>query len=107
MAQGQAIGDAFFTSGASGAVAGTLGPTQCANVPCRYLRIKALAGNSGNFYVGFSSSMTKPAANQSDQTSGLQMAPGDDTGWMPVSNLNLFWVLADNAADSLSFMALS
>jgi hypothetical protein len=93
-----------YTEIACGELAGTTTATQLPNVACKLIRFKAHADNAGNVYLG-GSAVTK-ADGTTDQTTGLQLAPGDDTGWIPVSNANLFYRISDNAGDGLTYIAL-
>lgn len=85
----------------AGSVTATSGPT----VSCRMARLVALASNAGNVYVGFSSGVTK-ADGTTDTVTGLEMAPGFDTGWIPVANINVFYRISDNAGDDLTYWAI-
>jgi hypothetical protein len=71
----------------------------------RYVRMKARAANAGNVYIG-AAGVTK-ADGTTDTTTGLQLAAGDDTGWIPIDNLNRFYGIGDNAADSVTYMVLA
>ena len=74
------------------------------DIPCNMVRFKALNSNTGNVYIG-GSEVTKPDGT-TDTTSGFELAPGDDTGWITVSNLKRFYRICDNAGDDLTYLAL-
>lgn len=86
--------------------AGSVTAVQLATVAARYVRIKAQVANTGNVYLGSSNAVTK-AAGTTTTTCGFQLAPGDDTGWLPASNLNLFWMICDNATDHVTYMVIA
>lgn len=94
-----------FTAPGSGELAGSTTAVQMPDRACRYVRFKAHADNAGNVYIGVSSSVTK-ADGSTDTTTGLQLAAGDDTGWIPVDNLSRFFRITDNAGDDLSYLLL-
>lgn len=85
-----------------GEVAGNAAATVMPTLNCRMARFKAEAANAGNVYVGLAA-VTK-ADGTTDTTTGLELAPGDDTGWLPCSNLNDFYRICDNAGDDLTYL---
>jgi hypothetical protein len=84
---------------------GSATAAQMPSVACDYVRIKACVSNAGNVYIG-GSGVTKPDGT-TDTTTGFELAPGDDTGWLPASNLSLFYLICDNATDDVTYMALT
>lgn len=90
---------------ACGEVAGSAVAAQLPDVACNYARIKACLSNVGNVYVG-GAGVTKPDGT-TDTTTGLGLAPGEDTGWLPIANLNKLYVICDNATDDLTYLALA
>lgn len=95
-----------YSTVATGELAGSTSAAQLPNVPCELARFKAHADNAGNVYLGTSSSVTK-ADGSTDTTTGLQLAAGDDTGWLPITNLNILYRISDNAGDDLTYLCLS
>lgn len=94
-----------YTAPVSGELAGATGATQMPNVACSYVRFKAQRGNAGSVYIGISG-VTK-ADGTTDTTTGLQLNAGEDTGWIPVDNVNRFYRICDNAADALTYLVLA
>jgi hypothetical protein len=90
---------------ATGEVAGSATAAVMPTVSCMLVRFKALASNAGNVYIGGAG--VTVADGTTDTTTGLELTPGDDTGWIPVSNLNKFYRICDNAGDDLTYVALS
>ncbi len=88
----------------SGEVAGSLTAAQLPNVSCRLVRFKARDDNAGSVYLG-GSGVTAPDGS-TDATTGLELNAGEDSGWIPVDNLNRFWRICDNAGDDLTYLAL-
>ena len=88
-----------------GELAGSATALVMPNVPCTMIRFKAVASNVGNVYIG--GSTVTVVNGTTDITTGLEMAPGDDTGWIPVPNANVFYRICDNAGDDLTYMALN
>ncbi len=93
-----------LTPSANGELQGSTSALQLPNVACTLVKFKATAANSGNVYIG-GSGVTKPDGT-TDTTSGMQLAPGDDSGWIVTPNLNLFYRICDNTGDSLTYIVL-
>lgn len=89
----------------TGELAGSASATSFPDISCKMVNIKAVIGNSGNVYIGGSSSLTV-VDGTTDITSGFELDAGQETGWMPISNLNKFWRITDNAGDDLTYIAL-
>lgn len=79
---------------------------QFPTITAKLVRIKARAANTGAVYVGDDASVTV-ADGTTDTTAGLQLAAGDDTGWIPVANLNKFYGIGAGASDSVTYMVLA
>lgn len=90
---------------ASGELAGNTGATQLPDITSKMVRFKASAANTGKVYLG-GAGVTK-AAGTTTTTAGLQLSAGEDTGWIPIDNLNRFYRICDNATDNLTYLALS
>ena len=75
------------------------------DVPCTLVNFKAQYDNVGRVYLGVAG-VTK-ADGTSDQTTGWQLSPGEETGWIPANNINLFYRICDNAGDDLVYMAIT
>lgn len=88
----------------TGELAGSTTALQLPTLACKYARLKARTTNAGNVYIGLAG-VTKPDGS-TDTTTGFSLTPGDDTGWIPITNLNLLYRICDNAADALTYMAL-
>ena len=88
---------------AHGERAGSATAVQLATVAAKYVRLKARVANTGSVWVGSSNAVTK-GAGTTTTTCGFQLAAGEDTGWLPATNLNLFWIICDNATDHLTYM---
>ena len=98
----QEVGNPTYDTMATGEIAGSATAAQLPTVACRMVRFKAESANAGNVYLGTSSSVTK-AAGTTSTTCGFELAPGADSGWLPISNLNLLWRICDNAGDDLTY----
>ena len=88
-----------------GELQGSASALQLPNIPCQMVQFNALASNAGNVYLGKSG--VTAADGTTDVTTGLQIAPGKGTGWIPVANLNVFYRICDNAGDDLTYLALA
>lgn len=89
---------------ATGELAGSAAALQMPSVPCALARFKAAYDNVGRVYVG-TAGVTK-AAGTTTTTAGFQLSAGEDTGWLPVANLNAFYRICDNAGDDLTYVVL-
>lgn len=87
-----------------GEVAGSATALQLPDIPCRMVKFKATNSNVGDVYLG-DSGVTIPDGTL-DATSGLELQPGDDSGWFLIPNLNLLYLICDNAGDDLTYLAL-
>jgi len=87
-----------------GELVGVVAATQLPALACSMVRFKARWNNTGFVYLG-GAGVTK-ADGATDTTTGLMLGPGDDTGWIPISNLNLLYRICDAVADCLTYMAL-
>lgn len=102
---GAPVGDPLTLS-ACGELAGATSATVCAAATARYVRLKARSDNAGSVYLGFDATVT--AANgTTDTTTGFELAAGDDTGWLPLANLNQLWRICNNAGDDLTYWVLT
>jgi len=87
-----------------GEIAGATSATQMPDIPCKLARFSAVSGNAGSVYIG-GAGVTIPDGT-GDATSGMEIEPGDETGWIPLPNLNLLYYICDNAGDDLTYLAL-
>lgn len=90
---------------ACGELAGSASAVQMPDVKCSYVRFKAVGSNAGYVYIG-GASVTK-VDGTTDITTGLELDAGDDTGWIPCGNMNLFWRICDNAGDDLTYLVMA
>lgn len=94
----------FFNSIITGEVQGGTTVAQMPNVSCAKIKIRALASNSGNVYIGVAGA-TKPDG-VTDTTSGFELDAGQDTGWLEIDNLNKLYMITDNNGDDVVYIAL-
>jgi len=88
----------------TGELAGSATALQLPDVSCRLVMFVAEAANVGKVYLG-GAGVTK-VDGTTDTTSGLQLAAGDATPFIPISNLNLLYRICDNAGDDLTYLAI-
>ncbi len=88
----------------SGELAGAAAATQLPDIPCSMARFKAAYDNVGRVYLGAAGVTVKDGTT--DQTTGFELNAGDDTGWIPVANLNQLYRICDNAGDDLTYMTI-
>lgn len=88
-----------------GELQGSATALQLPSLACKMVKFKTEISNAGNVYIG-GSGVTKPDGT-TDTSTGLELAPGDESGWIPISNLNLLYRICDNAGDDLTYIALT
>lgn len=101
------IGETQSTYGTvkSGEIAGSTTAVVLPSIACRMVMFKAVLGNAGNVYIG-AAAVTKPDGT-TDVTTGWELDATQETGWIPVDNLNRFYLICDNAGDDLVYLALT
>jgi len=97
--------NAQYTTVATGEIQGSATAAVCPTVACKLVKFKARQDNAGFVYLGISG-VTKPDGT-TDTTTGFELDASEETGWIPVDNLNRFYRICDNAGDDLTYMALT
>jgi hypothetical protein len=88
----------------SGEVAGSLTAQTLPDVACVLVKVAAPSTNTAAVYLG-GHGVTRPDG-VSDATTGLALAPGANSGWMRIANLNLLAIICENANDGVLYLAL-
>jgi hypothetical protein len=88
----------------TGEVAGSATAVVLPTVECKWAKIKAAYDNAGRVYVGVTG--VTVANGSLDATTGYQLSAGEDTGWLPIGNLNTLFIICDNAGDDLTYICL-
>jgi len=88
----------------TGELAGSATAAQMPDIDCQMVKFKAVIGNAGNVYIGGSG--VTVVDGTTDTTSGLELDAGEETPWLNVPNLNIFYRICDNAGDDLTYIAL-
>lgn len=92
---------AFLT----GEVSGSVTAKQLPAIKYEMLNIKAALSNTGNVYVGNSSS-TIIASGVTNTNTGFELDAGDNI-WFPYpGNLNELYIICDNATDDIIYIVL-
>jgi len=89
----------------TGELAGSATAVQMPDIPARMVNFKARIDNAGRVYIG-KVGVTVPDGT-TDTTTGFELNPGDETGWIPCGNLNEFYRICDNAGDDLTYIYLT
>ena len=92
------------TSIVSGELAGSATAAQMPDIDCQMVKFKAVIGNAGNVYIGGAG--VTVVDGTTDVTTGWELDAQDETGWIPVSNLNKLYRICDNAGDDLTYIAV-
>lgn len=90
----------------SGEFAPGVAAAQFPSIAGKLVRLKARLANTGSVWVGDASDVTV-GNGTTDVTSGFQLSPGDDSGWIPIANLNVLYGIGDGASDSVTYMVLA
>ena len=69
-----------------------------------YVIIKAVDSNVGNVYLG-GSGVTK-VNGTGDATSGLELDAAEEVRLDSIANLNLLFLICDNAGDDLTYLVV-
>ena len=88
----------------SGEISGSATAKNLPDIACQMVMFVATNSNAGDVYLG-GAAVTVPDGTQ-DATSGFELKASAQTPWFPVSNLNKFWIICDNAGDDLTYLAL-
>lgn len=88
----------------SGERQGSVTAVQLPDIEGQVFLISALNANAGDVYLG-GSGVTVPDGT-TDTTSGLELEPGD-TVVLPMHNLNLLYIICDNAGDDITYLSLA
>lgn len=88
----------------NGEIVGTTAATQLATVDCELVNIKAQNENLGNVYIG--GSTVTAHLGTTNTTCGFQLNAGEETGWIPITNLNLLYNICDGLTDHSSYIAV-
>ena len=94
----------YFETVKTGEIALTSVSTQLPNVSCHQAKFKARAGNAVPVFIGPSGVTIADGAT--DALTGFQLAANEDTGFVPVLNLNKFYGLASAGVGQLTYLAL-
>lgn len=89
---------------ATGEIAGSATAKQLSNIACQQVNIAACGDNAGNVYLG-GAGVTIPNGT-GDTTSGFLLDAGDQSGWIPIDNLNKLYIICDNAGDDIVYMCI-
>ena len=102
---GEALGG-DLTLAFTGEVGGSTTALQLPTKAGRYFRVKAQGDNAGIVAVGIASDLTLPNGS-TDTTSGWPLAAGEETGWLPLTNLDVLWMRCTNAGDDIAYWVLA
>lgn len=83
---------------------GSATAVQLPDVPGTLVWISAATSNTGDVYLG-GAGVTVPNGT-TDTTSGIELNPGDTIGPLPLANLNVLYMICDNATDDITYMVM-
>lgn len=92
-----------YTLVGTGELAGAAAATQCPDVDGKLMKFKAASDNAGSFYIGKSGVTARNGTT--DTTTGWELAPGEDSGWIPVDSLSSFYFISA-VGDDATYMVL-
>jgi len=88
----------------TGEVSGSATAKQLPSISCRLVWFTAVGSNAGNVYLG-GAGVTK-VDGTTDVTTGIELDAGVMIGPIPATNLDLFYIICDNAGDDLTYLAV-
>ena len=91
--------------GGTGELQGSATALQMPSIVCGMVNFKAVSSNAGHVYIGGSG--VTVVDGTTDTTSGWELGPGDETGFIPCDNMNEFYRICDNAGDDLTYLYLN
>ena len=97
-------GQEYFDSPKTGEIALTSVSQQLPNISCYQVKFKARAINAVPVYIGPSG--TTIGDGSTDATTGFELSAKEETGFVPVRNLNEFYALASAGVGQLTYLAL-
>jgi len=92
----------FLGFGGVGELAGVASATQMPDIDCKGVIFKAQWANTGYVYLGKSTVTVRNGAT--DTTTGLQLAAGEMTPYLPCLNLSDFYRICDGTGDCLTYI---
>ena len=93
----------FLGFGGTGELIGSGTALQMPDIDCKGVIFKAQWANTGYVYIGGAGVTARNGAT--DVTTGLQLAPGESTAYLPCQNLNDFYRICDGTtANCLTYM---
>lgn len=95
---------AYSTMSTGELIAGTVAAI-CGTVTAKYVMFKARSTNTGIVYLGGSG--VTVADGTADTTTGWPLSAGEETGWLPVDNVNRFYTIASAAAQGVIYMVVN
>lgn len=88
----------------TGELTGSVAAIQMPQVACKLVKFVAMPDNAGNVYIGGAG--VTAANGVTDATTGLVLDAGQDSGWIPVADMNQLYRITDNAGDDLTYLVL-
>ena len=98
------VENVIYTKVQSGEIAGSATAAVLPTIACSMVWFKAVASNAGKVYLGVAG--VTVVNGTADATSGIELAAGDMIGPIPITNLNLLYLICDNAGDDLTYFAV-
>lgn len=78
---------------------------QAPNIACELVKIKAHPLNTGYVNIGWNAGVTVTDGTE-DTSTGYILGSGDDTGWIPIRNLQLLFYKGTVTGDKLTYIAM-
>lgn len=101
----QVVENVLYDEVATGELGGETSATACPDIRGGLVMFKACSANTGDVYIGTSASATVKDGT-TDVTTGFELAAGETTPWLPVTNLNIFHYICDGTGDDITYIVL-
>ncbi len=94
----------FSNNFGSGELAGVITATQNPNRGCQWVKFFAKADNAGSVWIGGPG--VTIGDESTDATTGVPLAQGEQSPWIPVSNVKETYRICDNIGDAVYYMVV-
>lgn len=95
-----------YTTVRTGELVAGLAVLRCPAIACDLVKFKAHPGNSGYIHLGWNIGVTITDGT-ADTTTGFILAAGDDSGWIPITDMSLLFYIGSAAAQKFTYLAIA
>lgn len=89
----------------NGEIIGTTAAVVMPSVACSMVMFIAVSTNTGSVFIG-GSGVTVLDTTATTTTTGIELVASANSGWIPVNNLHVLYLVGDSAGDDVTYLAL-